>query len=219
MTTAAPIDFNFYNSYYRPNPGIKNIVPDPLYNPNNANYINSGTKLAKGVTIGKFLGAAGEKTNMNHITNDGERWQIARQLSLQAMAMNTVNTDHGRFANKRLIVVEGLYKKGPSENLKSGGLNDLATKGRVAVYQLIDETGRPDHIALFDLAVYWKDSILFEKLILDYDTYNPDKSLECHVVLQMPTISSDYVGNFAKELETRYNGYVQTTRELIEILG
>ena len=54
MTTAAPIDFNFYNSYYRPNPGIKNIVPDPLYNPNNANYINSGTKLAKGVTIGKF---------------------------------------------------------------------------------------------------------------------------------------------------------------------
>ena len=66
---------------------------------------------------------------------------------------------------------------------------------------------------------FWKDSILFEKLILDYDTYNPDKSLECHVVLQMPTISSDYVGNFAKELETRYNGYVQTTRELIEILG
>ena len=211
-------DFNFYNSYYKPNPGIKNIIPDPLYNPNNADFIHSGTKLAKGVSIGKFLGGVGEKTNMNHITDDAERLQIARQFYLQAMAMNTVNTNEGRFKNKRLIVVEGLYKKGPEENLQSGSLNDLATQGKVVVYQLINSIGVPDHVAMFDLAVYWKDSILFDKLILDYDTYNPDGSLECHVILQMPTISSNFTGNFSKQLETRYNGNVQTTRELIEIL-
>ncbi len=212
-------DFNFYNSYYKPNPGIKKIVPDPVYNPNNAPFISSGTKLAKGVSIGKFLGGVGEKTNMNHITDDAERLQIARQLYLQAMAMNTVNTDLGQFSEKRLIVVEGLYKKGPEENLVSGGLNDLATKGRVVVYQLINRAGIPDHMAMFDLAVYWKDSLLYEKIILDYDRYNVDGSLECHVILQMPEVDSTYKGNFSKQLETRYNGSVQTTGELIEILA
>lgn len=212
-------DFNFYNSYYKPNPGIKKIVPDPLYNPNNAPFISSGTKLARGVSIGKFLGGVGEKTNMNHITDNAERLQIARQFYLQAMAMNTVNTDLGQFSQKRLIVVEGLYKKGPEENLVSGGLNDLATKGRVVVYQLINRAGIPDHASMFDLAVYWKDSLLYEKIILDYDRYNPDKSLECHVILQMPEVDSTYKGNFSKQLETRFNGSIQTTGELIEILA
>ena len=86
-------DFNFYNSYYQPNPGIKKIVPDPVYNPNNAPFISSGTKLARGVSIGKFLGAVGEKTNLNHITNDADRLQIARQLYLHAMAMNTMDSE------------------------------------------------------------------------------------------------------------------------------
>jgi len=211
--------FNFYNSYYKPNPGIKKIVPDPVYNPNNAPFISSGTKLAKGISIGKFLGGVGEKTNMNHITDDAERLQIARQLYLQAMAMNTVNTDLGQFSEKRLIVVEGLYKKGLEENLVSGGLNDLATKGRVVVYQLINRAGIPDHMAMFDLAVYWKDSLLYEKIILDYDRYNVDGSLECHVILQMPEVDSTYKGNFSKQLETLYNGSVQTTGELVEILA
>lgn len=211
--------FNFYNSYYKPNPGIKKIVPDPVYNPNNAPFISSGTKLAKGISIGKFLGGVGEKTNMNHITDNAERLQIARQLYLQAMAMNTVNTDLGQFSEKRLIVVEGLYKKGLEENLVSGGLNDLATKGRVVVYQLINRAGIPDHMAMFDLAVYWKDSLLYEKIILDYDRYNVDGSLECHVILQMPEVDSTYKGNFSKQLETLYNGSVQTTGELVEILA
>lgn len=211
-------DFNFYNSYYKPNPGIRKIVPDPVYNPNNAIRIYSGTKLAKGVSIGKFLGGAGEKTNLNHITSESEKLEIARQLYLQAMAMNTVNLDNGRFEDNRLIVVEGLYKKGPSEKLTSGSLNDLATKGQVVVYQLIDANGRPDHMAMFDLAVYWKDSILYDKIILDYDTFNPDKSLECHVILQMPKVNANFEARFKKELETRFNGNLQTSGELVELL-
>ena len=156
---------------------------------------------------------------MNHITDDAERLQIARQFYLQAMAINTVNTDLGQFHQKRLIVVEGLYKKGPEEKLVTGGLNDLATKGRVVVYQLLNNAGIPDHAAMFDLAVYWKDSLLYEKIILDYDRYNPDKSLECHVILQMPEVDTNFKGNFTKTLETRYNGSIQTTGELIEILA
>lgn len=211
-------DFNFYNAYFKPNRGISKIVPDPRYNPNNAIRLVSGTKLAKGVTIGKFLGAAGEKTNLNHIVTATERLNIARQLYLQAMAMNTINTNIGKFQNKRLIVVEGLYKKGPSETLTSGSLNDLATKGQVIVYQMIDENGRADHAAMFDLAVYWKDSILYDKIILDYDTFNPNGSLECHVILQMPAVNSNFEGSFNSNLETRFNGNLQTSGELVELL-
>jgi len=35
----------------------------------------------------------------------------------------------------------------------------------------------------------------------------------------MPTVDSKFKGNFTKTLETRYNGSVQTTGELIEILA
>ena len=213
-------NFNYYNSYFTPNPGAKSqILPDPLYNPNNAASITSGTKLARGITIGKFLGGAGEKTNMNHITDATERLQIARQLYLQAVALNTVNTNMGKFSNKRAIVVEGLYKKGPLEFVTPNSLNDLASKGRAVVYQLINEAGVPDNASTYDLAVYWKDTILFERLILDYDRYDPDASLACHVVLVMPEIDSSFTGKFDKNLETRYNGSIQTSGELVEILA
>ena len=115
-------DFNFYNAYFKPNRGISKIVPDPRYNPNNAIRLVSGTKLAKGVTIGKFLGAAGEKTNLNHIVTATERLNIARQLYLQAMAMNTINTNIGKFQNyfaSTFIVVDnstGANAKGAAQS-------------------------------------------------------------------------------------------------------
>ena len=213
-------NYNYYNTYFTPNPGTKSqILPDPLYNPNNAASITSGTKLARGITIGKFLGAAGEKTNMNHITDATERLQIARQLYLQAVALNTVNTNMGKFSNKRAIVVEGLYKKGPLEFVAPNSLNDLASEGRAVVYQLINEAGVPDNASTYDLAVYWKDTVLFERLILDYDRYHPDGSLACHVVLVMPEVDSSFTGKFNKNLETRLNGSIQTSGELVEILA
>ena len=202
-----------------PNPGIKTVIPDPLYNPNNSNAITPATKLAKGVTMGKFLGAVGEFTNLNHITNAAEKLQIARQFYLQAEAMSTINNTLGQFKSYRLIVVEGLYRKAAGETLVSGGLNDLATKGQVVVYQLIDQNGTPDHAAMFDLAVYWKDSLLYDKIIMDYDKFNPDGSLECHVILQMPIVSSTFTATFKKQLETRFNGNLQSSGELVEILG
>jgi hypothetical protein len=133
--------------------------------------------------------------------------------------MSTVNRSQGQFRAYRLIVVEGLYRKAADETLVSGGLNDLATKGQVVVYQLIDKNGVPDHAAMFDLAVYWKDSLLYDKIIMDYDKFNPDGSLECHVILQMPIISSTFTATFKKQLETRFNGNLQSSGELVEILG
>ncbi len=207
------------NDYFTPNPGQKQIIPDPLFNPNNARVITAGTKLAKGITIGKFLGGAGEKTNLNHIQSQSERLQIARNLYPQAVAMNRINNSLGKFVNHRLIVIEGLYQKGDNEQLTENGLNDLATKGRAVVYQLIDEKGIPDHAMMFDLAVYWKDTILYDKLILDYDRFSPDGHLECHVILTMPQIPQSFKATYKKELSTTFNGNVQTNGELLEILA
>ena len=207
------------NDYFTPNPGQKQIIPDPSFNPNNARVITAGTKLAKGITIGKFLGGAGEKTNLNHIQSQSERLQIARNLYPQAVAMDRINNSLGKFVNHRLIVIEGLYQKGENEQLTENGLNDLATKGRAVVYQLIDEKGIPDHAMMFDLAVYWKDSILYDKLILDYDRFSPDGHLECHVILTMPQIPQSFKATYKKELSTTFNGNVQTNGELLEILA
>ena len=207
------------SEYFKPNPGQKQIIPDPQYNPNNVSFISASTKLAKGVSVGKFLGGVGEKTNLNHVPAQADRLKIARNLYPQAEAMARINSSTGKFKHHRLIVIEGLYRKAANENLVSGGLNDLASKGQVVVYQLIDANGKPDHAMMFDLAVYWKDVLLYDKVILDYDRFNPDKSLECHVILQMPEIPENYSTKFKKELETLYNGNLQSTGELIEILA
>ena len=57
----------------------------------------------------------------------------------------------------------------------------------------------------------------FQKLILDYDTYNPDKSLNAHIILVMPEIVSPWNVTFTNEVETRFNNMVQSTDELIEV--
>ena len=69
----------------------------------------------------------------------------------------------------------------------------------------------------FDLAVFWKDNLRFEKLILDYDTYNPDGSVNAQVILIMPELVSGWEADFVNQIETRFNNFVQSTNELIEI--
>ena len=70
---------------------------------------------------------------------------------------------------------------------------------------------------MFDLAVFWKDNLQFEKLILDYDTYNPDGSVNGQVILIMPEISANWELDYSNKIETRFNNFVQSTNELIEI--
>ena len=165
-----------------------------------------------------FLGGRGDGTTLNHFTDPVQRGQVARNLYMQAYAMSTIR-DSQRFANYRLIVDEGLYKPGPTEIVTPGSINDLAQTGRAIAYKIFNSAGVEDLSTLFDVAIYWKDFILFEKLICDYDIYNPDGSLDFQLILVMPEISTDWSGSFTKKLETNYNGNSQTTGELIEVLS
>jgi hypothetical protein len=193
------------------------FLPDPKYNPMFQTEITSKTKLAPGISIAKFLGGHGDSVTLDHITNKQDRYYVARHLYVHAEIMRSVSVNRDIFEDYRLVVAEGLYRKGGSETLTPDSLNDLATKGRCVVYELYNERGEIAVSKTFDLAVYWKDNIKFEKMILDYDRYNPDNSLNVQIIVTLPEISRQWSTEFSKNLETRYNNVVQSSGELVEI--
>lgn len=193
-------------------------LPNSTYDPNNLEEINSKTKLARGITIGKFLGGYGDRHTLDHIQDLPTRKQIARNLYLHAQAMLFVDNNRGEFEDYRLIVAEGFYKPGPEEVLAADSINYLMTRGRAVVYELVNDRGVPQPEKTFDLCAEMKDFVQFEKLILDYDTYNPDGSLNAQIILIMPSVPVTWEVTFNKNLETRFNNYVQGTNELIEVL-
>lgn len=193
-------------------------LPDPQYNPEYQTEITSRTKLAPGITIAKFLGGYGDRYTLNHVPNYTDRLKLAKQWYLQAQAMLFVDTDKGDFEDFRMIVVEGFYKQGTYEILADNSINQLMTQGRAVVYELIDSKGNIAVENTFDLAVALKENTKFEKLILDYDTYDPSGELNAQIILIMPDVGNSWDITFDQKLETRYNNFVQGTGELIEVL-
>lgn len=128
-------------------------------------------------------------------------------------------TNQAKFNEYRLVVAEGLYKKAPNEKIETDSINDLKSKGRAVVYELRDLNGNIAHEKTFDLAVYWKDNLEFEKMILSYDSYNPDRSIVTQIILVMPEIIPAWTVSYKNEIQTMYNNNVQTNGELVEILN
>lgn len=192
-------------------------LPEAQYNPEFQKKITSRIKLAPGIALSKFLGGYGDQVTLSHIETEKEKLDIAKHLYMHAQAMRTIDTHRGEFANFRLIVAEGLYRKGVNEVLDVNSVNYKMTKGQAIVYELLDVNGNINLEKTFDLAVFWKDNLKFEKLILDYDTYNPDGSLNAQVILIMPQIYSGWSVDYDNTIETRFNNFVQGTNELIEI--
>jgi len=166
--------------------------------------------------MAKFLGGYGDAVTLNFIPTDEERKRIARQLLLQADAMLTVTRENLQFSDYRLIVAEGLYNPEPTEVLDVDGINYLMKNGQAVVYELLNKDGTIDPEKTFDLAVFWKDNINFDKLILDYDTYDPNGTLNVQVILVMPKIISPWTVQYSNTIETRFNNFVQSTNELVE---
>ncbi len=191
------------------------ILVDPVYNPMQQTAIGSATKLAPGVTIAKFLGAHGDRTNLNHIVNPQSREQIARNLYLHAEALRTINNDDTHFNTVRVVVSEGIYEGHITE---SGDIRDQKRDGRLVYYEVIGRDGKIDFEKTFDVAEYWKDYINFDELKLEYDTINPDESLHASIGLLMPTVPESYEVKFKNDVTTHFNNKLQSRGELVEIL-
>jgi hypothetical protein len=191
-------------------------LADPVYNPDqhDPNTITSQIKLAKGVSISTFLGYGA--ATLGHIGSATQRAQIARNLLLHADILNMVNGDTDFFRDVKLKVSEGLYEAGPTETI--AGDNLLKSDGRMVGYQVINGFGRLDLERTFDVAVYIKDNARFKRLVLDYDTYNPDGSLTSTILVEFPTVPSTYDLTFKQDIETQYNGVLFSKNELVEVL-
>jgi len=196
------------------------IQPDPQYNPDTQLPISSETRLGRGITLAKFLGAYGDKTSFRHIIFEDARRQIARNLTLHARAMDMINGNTDRFNDVRVIVSEGIYNRKPIDS--GNKVMEQKAIGNLVYYQVIGTDGEIDFEKTFDVAEYWKDHMFFQEMYLDYDTYNVDGSLSAQVGLLMPNVPASFeVRNkeFKKDLFTVFNNHIQSKKELIEILS
>ncbi len=198
--------------------GLRKVSISAVYKPDNK-VITSRTELAQGVVIGRFLGGYGDAVTFDHVIDNTKKVTIARNLLLNANANRSIMVNSDVYSEHRLVVAEGIYRKYANEGMTSLGVNDLKSKGRCVVYELHDRTGNIDLNKTFDLASWWKDSLQFEKLILSYDTFNPQGgTLTAQIILIMPELKPDYTATFNNLIETRYNNFVQSTNEIVECL-
>lgn len=194
-------------------------LPDPQYNPDFVldENLNSKTKLSKRVTIGKFFVNTGSFFDYDN-KSYADRLEIAKNLYLQAEAMKIMNITYGPFRDYRLVVSEGLYQPDVNETLSEGSVNFLRNKGRAIVYELYDKNGNIDVDNTFEFAVYAKDNLRFNKLILDYDKYENNK-LHAGIILTMPQIKTGWEMTFTQNIQTQFNNTIQSTGEFVEIKG
>lgn len=198
------------------------ITPNQRYNPEQYflrnGTIDARTELSSGIKLAKFLGGYGDPVTLTHVTDNTERVMIAKNLYLHAEFIKQVQDYLDERNRNRLIVAEGFYKEAEGEELEVNSLNYLQTRGQVVIYELRDQNGLIPIQKTFDIAEYIKDYTNFDKMILDYDTYNPDGSLNAQIIIQMPEVNSKWEATFNNEIETRFNNYTQTNGELVEIL-
>lgn len=182
-----------------------NFIPDYLES------ITPGTKIGEGVTLSMFLrGYDISKRSLE------QNKALVRNLIPQAEIYNIVKNNDKQFADYKLEVVEGVYQPDPEEKITPGGILDLASKGRSITYEL-RKNGKTDNDKTFLLGAYLASSVYgFGKIILDYDSYSADGSVNAQLIIQMPEISSNYNPKFEREFETLYNN-VSLGNELFQV--
>ena len=200
----------------------KTVSPNPLYNPEQQfirdGVINNKTELGVGIKLAKFTGGYGDPTTLTHVTDDTERVRIAKNLYLHAKFMTQVQGFLNKRNQHRLCIAEGFYKPNDGEVLEIDSLNYLQARGQVVVYEIRDLNGQIAIQKTYDVADYIKDFVLFDKMILDYDSYNADGSLNAQIIMVMPEVDAQWSVTYNNDIETRFNNYTQTNGELVEIL-
>jgi hypothetical protein len=144
------------------------------------------------------------------------RAQIAKYYYLHAQIIKLVQNDVNKFKDFDLVVSEGLYRPGPTEVVTPGSINDLKLKGKAVVYNLLDRSGKSSPTSVFELAVYLKSKVYYDKMILSYDTI--DCNLNARLIFIMPEVDDNWQGVYNRDVETELNGTKLTQGELVEVL-
>lgn len=215
-----------------PDDGFRNVAPkiqyavnrfarlsvNPNFNPANMLNINSNTRIENGISISQFVGGSGSTGKLPVNLGLIELQRIARNLIPQAQIVKKIRNDTRFFSNLFLDVAEGLYSPEEGETLVPDGYLDLRTKGRLVVYEMLGLDGIINLDKTFELADYIAKNFQYDKIILDYDTYDPSGQLNAQVAVIMPEIKADLSADFKMEVETVFNGVVQESGLFVEIL-
>ena len=223
---------------------MANIYVDPKYNPNLIGHVTSRTKLAPGIPIAKFSGALGSNQKIEYVLGQN-RSQTHRNLYMQAEAIRAINEDQKQFKNVSVTVSEGLYRpfvpggdglfpivNNPKYNAitplrvseKSSntyaGLPDIALlkqNGRAVVYEVIGKDGKVDLEKTFDVALFWKDYLNYDWIILEYDHFSPNARLHAQIVFIVPDIPASFEVQFNGGIATTYNYHLSAMNEFTEL--
>lgn len=198
---------------YRDNFQYNKIIPEYQYNPVVMSEIRNGTKLGEGLPLSLFTGKyLKSKTSLK------DRKGVAKHFYLQTLLMNGVRNNSGRFSKAGLNVVEGLFAPETGYTITSGNILELQTEGRAVVYNVTNLSGANDPAAAFNIAQYWKDAMLFDELILSYDTVDPSLDYTAHIIVIMPSVDDKYNGNFRRIVKTQYNYNTALENGLAELV-
>lgn len=192
----------------------KNYLPDLRFLPEGLTKVTAATPLADGVTLGSFLVG----TTLKHIPELADRIQIARNLLPHAQILSTIKANQDRFVDHTLVVVEGLYKPAPEEQMTEDDSNHnfLAKTGRGVVYEL-RQNGKVDNDKTFELVRYLQIyHNTYDKIILDYDTLE-EGQLNAQIIIQTPSIPTTYNVTFKGQAETAFNNTTQAVGQLVEV--
>jgi len=185
------------------------VSVDPQYNPNLLQIVTPGTKLTQGISLSEFAYGKGDPHGINRTFRLEQKIQILRNLYLQAQFLTRVRKNKDEYRGYNLEVAEGLYIPHATETIEENGILDLRKNGRAVVYELLGINGVIDKYKTFELASWMAKNLKYDKIILDYDSYDPFGDLNAQIILIMPEVPADYKVTFKMETETFYNGKKQ----------
>lgn len=185
------------------------ISVDPQYDPSKLQIVTTATKLTKSISLAEFAYGTGDPQGLDKSMRLEQKVAIARNLIPHAQFVERIRNDKGEFKGYNLHIVEGLYIEEPQETITADGVLDLRTKGRAVVYELIGMNGVIDKDKTFELASWMAKNVRYDKLILDYDMYDPFGDMNVQIVMITPDIPASYEVKFKMETETLYNGKKQ----------
>ena len=207
-----------------------NIIPELKFKNNILGTITTNTIINHNTSMGKFIGTDDHGTFNALILDNSVKQQIAKNYFIISELMKTVsNSNHTptEFENYSLKIIEGYYSpeiygigtpgKLQAEKLTPNGILDLRTKGRAVVFELRDQGGNIDLAATFDLAKAWSEVGYFDRLTLDYDSYDPFGDLNAQIIIEIPDIVSFTNIKFKRDVQTLFNNNVQSNDALVEI--
>ena len=205
-----------------------NIVPELKFKNNILGTVTTNTLINHDTSIGRFIGVD-DHGKFDSLSNT-DKVQLAKNYFVMSEMMKVVsNSNHTptEFETYSLDVVEGYYAPetygiGPpgklqEEKLTANSILDLRNKGRALVFELRDQKGKIDLEATFALAIAWSEVGYFDKLSLDYDSYDPSGELNAQLILEIPNITSFTDIRFKRNVQTLYNNTVQSNDALVEI--